>query len=136
MEMIPTALKAKLPKIHAYPVGAKLVSEALFDLAQYQNLRIWFSRYPKSSLVMSVTYEIPADTSHLLCRPRYLLPRWDIWVYAVPREISASVKSHLKSTGLASVREWLAMDRTETWLQSSHRIDLDFNQNLDVLTLT
>ena len=135
METIPTASKDKLPKIHAYPVGAQLVSESLSDIPQYENLRIWFSRYPKSSLVMSVTYTIPEDTSHLLCSPRYLLPRWDVWVYAVPRDLNASVKSHLKSTGLASVREWLAMERAETWLQSSHRISLNYNRELDVLTV-
>jgi hypothetical protein len=133
MALIPTALKAKLPKIHAYPVGAGTVSEGLLGVPQYDNLRVWFSRYPKSSLIMNVSYTVPADTSHRLCDPRYLAPRWDIHVYAVPREHNATIKSHLTSTGLIHVRDWLCTDRTETWLQSSHQLSLHYDYELDAL---
>jgi len=136
MELIPTARKDKLPKLHAYPIGAQIVSEALADVPQYENLRLWFSRYPKSSLVMKARYTVPADTSQLLNSPRYLTTRWDINIYAVPRERNAAIKSHLKSVGLASICEWLATIRTETWLQKSQRFTIRYDLDADVLRCT
>ena len=133
MELIPTGLKDKLPKLYCYPTGAQIVSEALVDVPQYDNLRIWFSYWPKSSTVIYVTYNVTVNEPRLLNRPRYLSPRWDVHVYAVPRELNAIVKTHLKAEGLVRVREWLATPRTETWLQESQRLTIRYDAGADAL---
>ena len=134
--MIPTALKEKLSKLHCYPVGAQVVSNALEGLPQIDDMRLWFSSYPKSSLVMSAKYTFPATgpMPRWMGNSRYGSPRWDINVYAVPRDISFSVKTQLKQHGLLLLRDWLGKERTETWLEATHRIELHYDPALDSIT--
>ena len=53
--------------------------------------------------------------------------RWPLTVYAVPRKNRHAVNNALVSAGLPVVEEWLCDARTETWLDSYHRIELEFN---------
>lgn len=137
--VIPTALKAKLSKSHCHPVGAQVVSTALDGVPQFDNLEIWFSRFPKSTLVMSACYTFPStglSTPNWMVIPRYGSPRWDIKVYAVPKNVNFQVKTLLKQSGLPLIREWLTENRTETWLEKSHRFELHYDSTSDELTST
>lgn len=136
-KVIPTALKAKLGKAHAYPVGAMAVSVKLHGVPQYDDLRAWFSQPAHApSLVLAARYTFPGNDFSLPLSLRsslYSHPQWDITVYAVPREVSYKVKGHLNQSGLVWVRDWLATKRTETWLQTSQRLEIHYDSELDAL---
>ena len=44
VELIPTTFKEKLPRTLAYPVGAQILTDALAETPQLEELTLWFSR--------------------------------------------------------------------------------------------
>jgi len=121
--MIPTRLKAKIPHSLSYPIGAKTISDALAGVPQFDSLMIQFrwrrhglgKRYSwrpgsgKSFPVVSVSYSnfrpgrfFPEDMIE-----RYFGAKWEIFVEAVPRELSAKVRAKLVDEALPRVRKWL-----------------------------
>ena len=131
--VIPTALKAKLPKVHSFPIGAQAISNALEGVPQFDNLQLWFSRHSRSDLVLAVRYAVPENTlstPRFLSATRHSLPRWDIYVYAVSRELKSEISEHIQGAGLQAIRNWLTAERTETWLQVPQRFELHYDSNL------
>jgi hypothetical protein len=53
--------------------------------------------------------------------------QWPLTVYAVPRKDRHVVNNALVSAGLPIIARWLCEARTDTWLDSRHRIELEFN---------
>ncbi|MHC4473235.1 MAG: hypothetical protein ACYS99_20005 [Planctomycetota bacterium] len=135
--MIRTSRRAKIPKTLAYPVGAAAVSEALRGVRQYADLSIVFAL----PFGFSVS-EILGATSMPVFRAGLFPPGpykkghviWHLYVYPVPRQLSARLRELLTAGGLATVRDWLHKDRPKPWYAGSRRwIQLDYDASSDEL---
>ena len=132
--MIPTVSKDKLPAFLIYPVNAKTVTDALSAVPQIDSLELWFTanRYRKP----------PAQEKHPVCSVRYrrhnmglsaarwleesgfYRPKWDVRVYAVPRQQKAFIRAAMIDHGFDIIQDWLTQPRTELWLTTSHECQL------------
>ena len=132
--MIPTKTKDKLTSSIAYPVGAELVTAALSSAPQIAKLELWFiaNRYGRSEdygsrLVFSARYRkdnLGLSASHSLDQCGFYGPKWELWVYAVPRQLNSKIRVCLLEYGFEYVRDWLSSVRTDLWLSSSHECKL------------
>lgn len=132
--MIPTKTRNKLPGFLAYPVGAKVVTDALTTVPQIEELELWFihNRYgepevDRRRLVVATRYSkynLGVSASHAMEESGLYGPKWEVWVYAVPRQLNATIRTALFDHGLKLIRDWLSQPRTELWLTTSHRCEL------------
>jgi hypothetical protein len=129
--LIPTSMRCKIPRSLSYPIGAQAISNFMFGIPIFDELSIWFTngssqcesatsfiraRYKRTNLGMSA--------SHSLERSGFYGPSWDIWVYAVPCNLNATIREFLKNEGLMEIRNWLEAPRSELWLTASHSITM------------
>ncbi|HEX3653549.1 MAG TPA: hypothetical protein VHU18_12075 [Rhizomicrobium sp.] len=107
------APKAKIGKDHSWPIGAELLSAALFDVPQSEFIRLEFAeadrislREDRPPLVFEAEYYFKGPT---VFSPRgSLLPSWRLTVRAVPRDWKHNVKALLLEEGLPqTVKPWL-----------------------------
>lgn len=134
--MIPTFRKDKLPRTLAYPSGAQAVTNALLSIPHREGLELWFMRREFGPAdedglhrVIVVRYEmrhVGLSAASFMVESGFYGPKWDISVYAVPRELNARIRESLRTSGFDIIRQWLAADRSELWLTSSHSCTLSF----------
>jgi hypothetical protein len=132
--VIPTRTKDKLRSSIAYPVGAERVTDALSSVPQIAALELWFiaNRYGRSmdqenQLVFAARYKkdnLGLSASHSLDQSGFYGPKWDVWVYAVPRQLTSKIRSCLIEHGFDYIRDWFSCHRTDLWLSSSHECTL------------
>lgn len=125
MELIPTRYKYKISKDFSFPVGAKLISEALQNADHYSSLSLSFRDHPtifksdfqnliKSSgriPVLRASFEHRAkgmNADNLSLEMGFYNENWKITVYPVPRTIKHVVQQEIIDKGLPLVRSWLA----------------------------
>lgn len=105
--------KAKIGKDNSWPIGAELLSAALFDVPQSEFIQLEFAEADRISLkedrpplVFEAEYYFKGAT---IFSPRgSLSPSWRLVIRAVPREWKHNVKSLLLEQGLPQiVRPWL-----------------------------
>ncbi len=135
--LIPTSNKRPLPKEHSYPIGAQAISDALVDVPQFAHLDISFytlCKIPDDNcphfLVLAAEYRhwhVGLSAANFMIENGWYEPRWHLVVYAVPRNIRRDINNVLFDSGLPIVAEWLSESRTDTWLDSSHCLELEFN---------
>lgn len=117
--MFPTkGAKSRLPQTLAYPANAKLISEALADVPQSEELSIsfYFSGDSASLLkerewrILEASYyeqHINRFTPRYWEEARLLHDIWNISIYPVFRPIKHRIQHLLLLEGLPKVREWL-----------------------------
>ncbi len=126
--MIPTRYKQKLRQAQTYALGAQMISDALSLVPQFDELELNFSanRHDKVTpagehLVITAGYvKHNLGLSAANDATAFYGPRWELWAYAISRELSATVRSKMRDYGFDLIRDWLSESRTELWLTSSH----------------
>jgi hypothetical protein len=104
MELIPTQWKEKLPRGYSYPVGAELLSQALWGIPHYPDLSIgfswrdtfWASAYQARLKALGDIDLIKFHRSHP--------DDWTISVNAVPSAHSRSARESILTIALPALR--------------------------------
>jgi len=134
--MIPTAFKSKVPQTHAYPVGAKLLSESLSSVPQYGLLKLnfyglWASRDRKKTQpllnVNHINIRENQFSSKSLVAQGFYDDTWEIVVYPVLRDQKAAARNLLLYKGLPRVKDWLETKRSSTWLDGRRTLSVSFD---------
>ncbi|MBH8562292.1 hypothetical protein I8748_08895 [Nostoc sp. CENA67] len=115
--MIPTKYKNKLSRLMSYPISAGILSKALLETPQLDQLSIAFydscqepHKIKNPAKVLSVTYShqlVSLTSSNKAIEYGWYEPKWSITVYPVPRTCVSLVKSQLVETGLDKMKQWL-----------------------------
>jgi hypothetical protein len=133
---LPTRRRARLPRQLSYPLGAKQISKVVDGIPQFDVLELSFARWYYTELfrkenkpvpVLSASY-IRSDASPLQSKfdAERQDPGWRLTVRPVPNAEAAACRTLLLETGLPRARAWLVSSRSETWLRSSHEIEVSF----------
>lgn len=112
--LIPTSTREATARGASYPLGAEAISDALRGAPQFEKLSISFHAQPQAT---------PMDPACLVfagvgCRSA---DQWEIWVSAVPSELSARTRRFAVEHGLPHLAGWLSRARSETWFLHWHR---------------
>nr|WP_322662333.1 hypothetical protein [Dendronalium sp. ChiSLP03b]MDZ8207089.1 hypothetical protein [Dendronalium sp. ChiSLP03b] len=115
--MIPTKYKSKLSRLMSYPISAGILSEALLDIPQFDQLSVAFydscqepRKIKNPAKILSVIYSyhlVNLSTSNKSIECGWNEPKWSITVYPVPQTCVSLVKSQLIETGLDKMKQWL-----------------------------
>lgn len=141
--MFPTRSKNKIPRSLTYPLRAKTISEALADVPQADELKLWFSNYrTPSELLKQTIYSlvtvgyshraVDQFTPHDVEETGRNDPKWSIQIYAVPVEIRARVTQLLQDEALPRLRTWL-LSRADVAQLRSCRIEVIYDEPADHL---
>ena len=126
--MIPTKFRTKIPQSLSYPIGAELLTEALRDVPQLDQLTVAFFHYlrsNKTSNTLPVIEGLYQNFDVTLGTPKSFIARgmcdetWELTVRPVPREQKSVVKRLLLEEGLPKLAEWLSAERTPAWLHGA-----------------
>jgi|WetSurMetagenome_2_1015567.scaffolds.fasta_scaffold29703_2 hypothetical protein len=118
MQLIPTRRKEKLPQGYSYPIGAQEISEGLFGVPQYQELKISFhsmwgisftshEALKKKLKILKISYNSRFISSHDLAMRVPLLPRWYIKIHPLPKNYKQSANEYLINIALPKIKKWL-----------------------------
>jgi hypothetical protein len=135
--IIPTRYrKSKVPKTHTYPLGAKMISEALAGVPQFDGLTVRFyyykpmARFNKPSTryqVLQVSYSGPG-TSPWKRITENNLPKRKVRVDAVPCLLRHTIQSELIATALPAVRHWLMTNPHSNDREGSHALIFEYDE--------
>jgi hypothetical protein len=143
--MFPTRTKTKISSSLAYPANAKLISEALADVPQAQDLSISFlywqstARFHECSMpypVMAVEYsyrKASQYTPHHSEEAGMNQPRWVIWVQPVPSTLKHHVKELLQHEALPKLQAWLLSKQNLTGKQETQSLTVWYDEARDEL---
>ncbi|MBU6952209.1 hypothetical protein [Hahella sp. HN01] len=143
VNQIPTQLRYKIPKDHAFPLNSKALSEALIDVPQYSELSAIFrfgDEYSLSSYRYKLRMQEPvtilkATYSRLRTRhssPNKFIeqglyePKWTITLTALPKEYLSISSSLLKEEALPKLRDWFIETGAQTGYET-HSIAFIFD---------
>lgn len=146
-EMIPTEYKDQLPKDLSWPINAKLLSEGLKGVVQFEKLTLSFygcSTFRKSEFQTRIKNKvtilvISAEYANIKPLSRYAIEkgwgeeRWEMSVYGVPREAKRIVREAILSSGVSAIRAWLTKQRPPSWYEGRKSISLGFDLDREVL---
>jgi hypothetical protein len=112
--LIPTLIRAATSRGASYPLGAETLTNTLRDAPQFEKLNISFHAQPQ------VTPLDPACVvfAGIGCRSP---DAWELWVSAIPSELSARARAFAIEHGLPHLLGWLSRPRPETWFLHWHR---------------
>lgn len=145
-KIIPTGHRAKIPKALSYPLGAKIISEALAGVPQFNylnvNFRYWnrLARHHGTEIpyqVMEARYTGPLrffSASKSMFEQGYYSPTWEITVFAVPRSLRHLLQSKLVTEALPSIRAWLTTNPHSVEREGGHSLMFSFDEMKDELT--
>lgn len=147
--LIPTKYKAKLPQTLSYPIGAEAISESLKNVPQIDQFSLSFhtgirlSSLRQSGLHMDYTIfaadysnvPISLTSSNQFVEQGWYDERWELTVYAVPRQFRATAKKLLLEDGLIRIEKWLTAERTEVWKYGRKRCAVTFNEEDATITI-
>lgn len=143
--MIPTRLRAKLPRHLSYPVGAGVISDALAGAPHVDALsatfwdraaepasefrRLLLKRLPYT--VMAAEYR-PArkpgiSASDQMVKDGWYDEKWELTVYPVLAEFRPLANRLLRAEGLPAIVAWLRSSGRPGWIATWQRIELAFN---------
>src|SRR5579862_905740 len=104
--IIPTSHRAKLPHTHSYPIGAKLISESLIGVPQFDDLTVEFRfwnqlarRHGTATPYRILEAHFSGPSRSLSASKRmeeYYRPKWAISVDAVPRSLRHLIQSKMR----------------------------------------
>ncbi len=143
MELIPTRYKTKISKNLSFPFGAEILSNALKDVKNYDDLSVAFSDYPlhnKSEYkkLIENKKQIPVlDISYWYDKYPFFGEYWDkdfrITIYAVPRDKNKTIREIILKTGIPIIIEWLSKKRPEVWYYKQQEITLLFDLKKEII---
>jgi len=129
--MFPVLYKDRISHTESYPVGAQEVSDALSETPQAEFLGIVFCRYDsvrcfgawctdwrivksrgKCRPIFRAAYsrrKVSISTPNLTIARGDTLPKWELWVWSVPRQQRHKVHTLLFGEGLQQVKNWLTV---------------------------
>jgi hypothetical protein len=111
--LFPTRHKAKIGSYLSWPTGAQCISRALAATVQANWIELSFhthwpayprGRWPTRFMVINVAYSRQRNmhvTGHAA------EPAWAIYIYPVPRELRATIRSALDTVGFLQISVWL-----------------------------
>ena len=122
--LIPTEIREPLAKELAYPVGAEAISIALEGAEHFGSLSLWFGpgltaapawfrdRVRRGEFLPVLEGSWQRDerghsASRDLLERGYYEARWELRVFAVPREFKSTARRALRESGFARLRQWL-----------------------------
>jgi len=140
--IIPTRYrKSKVPKTHTYPLGAKMISDALAGVPQFDGLTIQF-RYSKPMTrsstpltlyeVLQVSYSGPGKSPWKLMAENNL-PKWEVRVDAVPCVLRHTIQSKLIATALPAVQHWLMTNPHSNDREGFHALMFEYDEMAEEL---
>lgn len=150
--MIPTRLKAKLPRHLSYPVGAGSISEALAGVPHFEALSITFwneAVWPASKFQRLLAERLPYKVMTALYMPTrkpgiigsnhmvqsgWYDEKWELSVYPVLAEFRSRANRLLQEKGLPAIVAWLQSSNRAGWITTSQWIELIFNPTDESLT--
>jgi hypothetical protein len=144
--IIPTRFKSKLPQRLSFPIGAETLSEALSSVPQFKKLTVTFFYYakandfPKESVKFSVievkfrNLKPDQNSSKDFIEQGFYEETWEITVKPVPRELKFKIKQHLVAEGLPKIKDWLSMERPESWLEGRKNLEVIYHKTGDLLS--
>jgi hypothetical protein len=137
MNLIPTLYKTKIPKNLSYPFGAEILSNALKEVKNYDDLYVGFSDYSfrdKSEykrLIENKRQIKVMKISYNYNKYPFLGEFWDkdfdIIVYAVPKDKNQIVRETILEIGIPVIIEWLTKKRPDVWYYKDQEITLLFD---------
>lgn len=140
--MFPTLSKTRIPHTLAYPLSAKLVSEALAEVPQASEMALHFSYMSSSAFRQQSTscQVIFISYSHREAdrfMPRQIdelrSPQWTIWIEPVPISMKKHVQELLLSQALPKANDWLCARGHVTGRIETHNWRVSYNQDFDRL---
>jgi hypothetical protein len=141
--IIPTLWRAKISRNFSYPIGAKLVSEALASTVQLPELKLHFysgfgiglrSGHYEFLRVEYLNNARPAEKwpiSNLYGRPPQW--QWEIVVQPVPRVLRHRIKQYILKTALPQITHWLG-ERTRLNQQGSDILAFFYDEKTEEFT--
>lgn len=102
--LIPTGFRYSISKELSFPVGAELISKALFGVPDYDKLRLDFSAYGDRARPHSVREMVEAGEQLAIVN---VWGNTNIRVEPVLREHKSVVRKVLSDIGLPRLRQWL-----------------------------
>jgi len=137
-QIIPTGHKSKIPHTLSYPVGAKIISEALAGVSQISDLTIdfWFNKRARRHGTATPYRVIRAQYSGRLrffsasktTEPSYFRPRWLIGIDAVPRFLRHQISAKIVSEALPAIRSWLLANPHSIAREGGHGIVFTYDE--------
>lgn len=142
--MIPTRVKAKLPRNLSYPIGAEALGEELAGAPHAESLSVTFrdeAVWPNSEFRRLLTERLPYRILAAEFRPARgpgliasndMLERgwfdesWQLTVYPVLSEFRHVANRLLREEGLPAIVRWLRSSGRAGWSTRSQRIELVF----------
>ena len=138
-QIIPTRHKSKIPHTFSYPVGAKVISDALRGAPQFDRLILDF--YFKNQLARqhgtSIPYEVIGalysgpirffSASRAIEEQSHDL-RWMIAVHAVPRSLRHVIQANVLVEALPAIRSWLVSNPHASDREGSHGVTFSFDE--------
>lgn len=116
--IIPTFFKDKIPKELSYPTGAEEISRELSKTPQLEEIRLSFY-FRQSNLfltketlfsVLELRFSHPhpsrSSPQHAF-DANFYRRKWQIIVFAVPRELRNAISQKLMEEGFPEIRTWL-----------------------------
>jgi len=120
----PTRHKDVLPKGWSYPIGAELLTASLDGVPGALNQPLWFSaRSDFRTKRFQATRS--ANKPYEILRASYgrgqifgdqRIPLWQVDIYAVPSGLRSVARAALVVRGMAELRQWLLLPRTDVAL--------------------
>jgi hypothetical protein len=146
IKIIPTSHRAKIPKALSYPLGAKIISEALAGVPQFDYLHINFRYWNKLARhhgteipyqVLEARYSGPLrsfSASKSMVEKGYYSPTWEITVSAIPRSLRHLLQSKLITEALPAIRVWLTTNPDLGEREGGHALTFIFDELKNELT--
>src|SRR5271166_3169519 len=124
LPLIRTGLRDKLPRGLSHPVGAEVISRALWGCPHYDELWIAFGSRPLPLYPPSAEFADFRLAFSVVCN--HHTASWYLSVPAVPSKERASARQLLIAVGLPGVRDWLCQQRAETWYEGFRLLQVGF----------
>ncbi len=135
---IPTLMRMKHSQLLSYPIGAEVLSRALDGTPHFLAWTCSFVAGPThlhpdkdKILVLSASYRKRARTHHDgadAAARGVFEPRWEIWVYTVPRAQRALIKQALIDIGLPNMlRPWIDQHASISGKTGSVALSLEYD---------
>ena len=144
--MFPTSSKTKIASSLAYPANAKLISEALADVPQAEDLSISFAYWQSTARLheCSMPYPVIAIeysynkasqyTPHYFEEAGMNQPQWVIRVQPVPSIIKHHVKELIAREALPKIHTWLLTKKNLNGKQETQSLTVWYDETKDELS--
>jgi hypothetical protein len=137
--MIPTRYKSKLSHLMSFPIRSSVLSTALEDVPQINELSVAFfdscqdpQKLENPCQILSINYSyrrVNLTTENKNIERNKYGSKWEITVYPVPRACVSIVKNRLDDEGFDKIRQWLYLHKDATskdghcWLRLLYDMD-------------